>query len=267
MTARQIGMAGDPWKSTLPTTIILLLATLFLWIVGAHVYLTPSQKRAISNIHLLVNVALIVSAIVTIILFVRGRRMSKSVFPTESEKVESDLTAADQPNPGDRWLALVRSDAEIREAAELFYPYGMKWVSELGRRFIALGEDRRYLPSLVKELRDKADREEAEREESAREQATQAEAEVSVAGTGQEAAEPEPEPEPADWWVTTFRMTAQGELVTPDALAVLKRAAAMGYALAADDDRTIIARKENAASYMHSLGEIGHFGRLLGRPR
>src|SRR4051812_46733609 len=55
-----------------------------------------------------------------------------------------------------RWEALVRFDDEIREAAAKLIPYGAAWVDKMGEAFLALDEDRKYLPNIVASLTEEA---------------------------------------------------------------------------------------------------------------
>lgn len=131
--------------------------------------------------------------------------------------------------PAERWLGLLKSDPEIRSAAEHLSAHGMQWVTALGREFLSGGEDRSQLRSIVSRLQKEAE-EEKSREEDER-------------------------------WAAAFSPTAEGERCTPEALAVLKRASVAGYTLTVDSDRTIIVSDANATSYLHSISEIMQFSR------
>jgi hypothetical protein len=94
-----------------------------------------------------------------------------------------------------RWEALVRFDTEIREAAEKLLPFGAVWVEELGKAFLALNEDRKYLPNIVEQLIKEAEYQ-------------------SAIKNRQRAIE----------WLETFSTTADGEATNEEALGVLVQA-------------------------------------------
>jgi hypothetical protein len=58
-----------------------------------------------------------------------------------------------------RWEALVRHDEEVREATTELMPCRPVWVDKLGGAFLALNEDRKYLPNIVAQLKEEAERE------------------------------------------------------------------------------------------------------------
>jgi hypothetical protein len=57
---------------------------------------------------------------------------------------------------GERWDALVRYDDDVVKAAEILKPFGDQWVRALGRAFLALNEDKSYLPNIVHRLSQEA---------------------------------------------------------------------------------------------------------------
>ena len=126
-----------------------------------------------------------------------------------------------------RWEALVRYDDEIREAATKLMPFGSTWVDKLGEAFLALNEDRKYLPNIVARLTEEAER-------------------AVVAH-----------------WLATFARTADGETTSEEALAVLADLQAMGYRLARADDGTIEASRSSATSYLRSNADILRLGKIL----
>ena len=52
---------------------------------------------------------------------------------------------------------MVRYDDEIRAAAERLFPFGGVWVDKLGEAFFALNEDRKCLPNIVEQLTKEAE--------------------------------------------------------------------------------------------------------------
>jgi hypothetical protein len=98
-----------------------------------------------------------------------------------------------------RWEALLRFDAEIREAAERLLPFGAFWVGELGKAFFALNEDRQYLPNIVEQLIKDAEHQ-------------------AAIESGHRAVE----------WLETFSTTADGEAISKEALDVLLQAEMKG---------------------------------------
>src|SRR5262249_47258610 len=120
-------------------------------------------------------------------------------------------------------------DSDVRLAAEQLYPYGMKWVSALGREFFAASEDRQQLEEIVNRLQREAE------EEKHQEEAMQ-----------------------SAWSIKT---TAEGEPCTPMALSILRKAEAAGYTVTIEGDGTIVVSNEEAKSYLQSNSDIILFGK------
>jgi len=126
-----------------------------------------------------------------------------------------------------RWEALVRYDDEIREAATKLMPFGSIWVDKLGEAFLALNEDRKYLPNIVVRLTEEA------------EQAVVAQ------------------------WRATFSRTADGETTSEEALTVLAELQAKGYDLTRAEDGTIAASRDSGTSFLRSNADILRLGKIL----
>jgi hypothetical protein len=133
-----------------------------------------------------------------------------------------------------RWEALVLFDDEIREAATKLIPFGPAWVEKLGEAFLALNEDRKYLPNIVARLTEEAERVAKETEHAA-----------------------------ALAWVATFTTTADGNETSEEALAILIEALANGYQLAKDSDGAICATRSSATSFLRSNADIVRFGKFF----
>jgi hypothetical protein len=138
-----------------------------------------------------------------------------------------------------RWEALVRFDDEIREAAAKLIPFGPLWVARLGEAFLALHEDRRYLPNIVARLTEEA----------------------AVAALEAERAE-------AIQWLETFS-TIRGERTSKEALAVLIELRARGYLLEKDQSGSIAATiAGRGTSFVFSNEDILRLGSIaLRNPR
>lgn len=191
-----------------------------------------SERQGLQNFETFFDLLTLAGALIG--LFLGGRWLWKKISDYRSHKEtqrREQIVAVSRNALGERWLALVRFDAEIREAAEQLYPYGSFWVNELGRAFMALEEDRRYLPAIVDRLRQEAKFQSATAEE--------------------------------ERWLDRFRTTADGQLCSEEALAILRNAEALGYALHVDE-HTITATKSGASvSYLRSNADIIRFGKYL----
>jgi hypothetical protein len=151
--------------------------------------------------------------------------------PHNTEPLEDNVTA--------RWEALVRYDDEIRAAAERLRPFGEAWVSELGKAFFTLNEERKYLPNIVSRLMAEA---EAAHEEEQRKLDLEQEERL----------------------VRAFRVTADGKLCSKESLDILRKALALGYKLEIQRDKAIaVTRPGNVSiSYLLSNCDIQEFGRF-----
>jgi hypothetical protein len=126
-----------------------------------------------------------------------------------------------------RWEALVRYDAEIREAALKLLPFGSVWVDRFGEAFFVLNEDRKYLPNIVTELMKEA------------------------------------EHLKFNEWLQTFLKTQDGKETSTEALAILVEVQAAGYRLAKEDDGTIKASREGrGTSSLRSSADILRFSQF-----
>jgi hypothetical protein len=142
----------------------------------------------------------------------------------------SDVNQAQKPeNPValDRWRALAKYDPEIRAAAEALQPFGSVWVERLGRDFLALNEDKSYLPNIVQTLKEEAERYDRE------------------------------------GWSAQFRYTADGELCSEESLSVLRKARVSGYALSTQSDGAFILQNNTTTRYLRTNGQILRFGQIL----
>lgn len=128
-----------------------------------------------------------------------------------------------------KWQALIAYDSEIRVAAEALFPYGDEWVERLGDAYFALEQDRSYLPSIVARLK-----EEAEKVQDSR-------------------------------FMERFRLTADGEICTVEALDILREAVRQGFQLDVDRSRTFLVTKSSSCSYLRSIADICRFGEILRR--
>jgi len=132
----------------------------------------------------------------------------------------------------DRWEALVRFDDEVREAAEKLRPFGLAFVDELGEAFMALREDRKYLPNIVRGLAEKARQIEAERLRAESERA-----------------------------ISALRETQRGEDIVPETLDILLRAVTEhGYVILVQEDKTFVLSKGTSKEYLRSNADIRRFG-------
>jgi hypothetical protein len=126
----------------------------------------------------------------------------------------------------------VRFDDELRSAAEKLRPFGQKWIDDLGRSFFSLNEDRAYLPKILDRLISEARAESKQQDE--------------------------------EEWARRFRNTADGEIIMPESLAVLRRAEASGYTVETDSrNNTIMVGKGTSRSFLRSNYEIQRFGDYL----
>jgi hypothetical protein len=137
-----------------------------------------------------------------------------------------------------RWEALVRFDPEIRAAAEKLLPYGMEWVEELGRAFFVLHEDRSYLPGIVDQLLQDAQRATLERGIADRLDAFRRKSEM-------------------------FSRTAIGEATSKRSLAILFAAEAAGYGLGRTSKGAFSASIGESTTFMYSNSDIERFGVIL----
>lgn len=128
-----------------------------------------------------------------------------------------------------KWQALIAYDSEIRAAAEALSPYGDEWVERLGDAYFALEQDRSYLPSIVTRLK----------EEAAKAQDSRS--------------------------MERFRLTADGEICTEEALDVLREAVRQGFHLDVDRSQTFLVTKSSSCSYLRSIADIRRFGQILRR--
>lgn len=244
-------MTRDDWKQTLVLTLVLGLVTLAIWVIRFEVQLTPSQARALASMHVFVGITALVGAAFTIGSLIASRRESREAPQVRdkadpSERVEPEPSVPVQIDlpPAERWLTLIASDAQVRSAAEQLSTYGIKWVAALGHEFMDAAEDRTRLPAIVKRLRSEAEREDEEREARA-----------------QEAQEREAREKEEQRWAAAFGVTAEGERVTPEAMAILKLAKVAGYDLSVDKDGAIIAHAGATTSYLHSISDIMLFSK------
>ena len=128
-----------------------------------------------------------------------------------------------------RWEALVKFDDEIREAASKLIPFGAEWVDQLGEAFIALNEDRKYLPNIVARLTEEAKR--------------------TVFLN----------------WLAPFSETADGERTSEEALAVLVDAQGKGFDLSKNGDGAIVIKRNTSTSFLRSNADILRFRKMLDR--
>lgn len=128
-----------------------------------------------------------------------------------------------------KWQALIVYDPEIRAAAEVLSPYGDEWVERLGDAYFALEQDRSYLPSIVTRLKEDAIKVQDNR------------------------------------LMGRFRLTADGEICTDEALDVLREAVRQGFQLDVDRSRTFLITKDSSCSYLRSTADIRRFGQILRR--
>jgi hypothetical protein len=127
-------------------------------------------------------------------------------------------------NLTERWAALVEYDNDIRMAAEELRPFGESWVNEFGQAYVALNEDRRYIPNIVRRLKEKA---EQEKIDNLQEQ-----------------------------WEKRFRYTACGELCTSESLSLLREAERQGYILGVEKDGTFTLTKNGGTTLVRSNADI-----------
>jgi len=126
-----------------------------------------------------------------------------------------------------RWEALVRYDDEIRAAAERLFLFGVVgWIGWV-KRFFALSEDRKYLPNIVEQLTKEAEHD----------------AVVS--------------------WLSRVSQTADGEITSKKAQAVLLDAHMKGYAIDVESNKTITVTRGGLTKYLRSNAEILQFGQRL----
>lgn len=139
------------------------------------------------------------------------------------------LEGGSKSNPSSstsRWEALVRYDDEVRAAAEELKPFGPEWVTRLGDAFLALKEDRSYLPNIVERLRNEA------------------------------------ELEADNKWKRQFSRTASGEPFTQESLAILSEARGKGYSVGVESGGVITVSKDGT-SYLYSNSDVQRFGQIL----
>jgi hypothetical protein len=150
----------------------------------------------------------------------------KERFFAQSEKYQKPQNNEGQKtNVTDRWNALVKYDEEIRAAAEKLRPFGDFWVTELGKAYLALSEDRKYLPNIVSRLVEEAERDKAQN------------------------------------WMKPFRQTADGTLCTEKSLNILREAMAQGYVFGVDQNKAFTVTKDGSKSFLYSNSDIEGFGR------
>jgi hypothetical protein len=131
-------------------------------------------------------------------------------------------------NPlGDRWAAMIRYDNDVSKAAEFLRPFGEAWIDKLGRDYLALGEDKKYLAPITETLINEAKLEDAAH------------------------------------WAEKFAQTYDGERATDEAIVTLRRAERSGYTLAVKADGTIIAARGQALAHLYSNFDIMRFGKSL----
>jgi hypothetical protein len=136
----------------------------------------------------------------------------------------------EKPQTPDRWQALSRYDPEIRAAVEELRPFGVAWVDKLGRDFLALNEDKSYLPKIIEKLKEEA------------QQAPQFDRQE---------------------WYGQFRWTAHRELCSEESLRVLHNAKVSGYALSTQPDGTFVLKKGTSATSLRTNADILRFGKFL----
>jgi hypothetical protein len=149
--------------------------------------------------------------------------------PSIQQPLHRPSTPAPQTDPPgtlDRWIALLRYDDQIRAAAQQLRPFGERWIGELRQAFFALNEDKRYLPKILARLTDEA------------------------------------QAEKTNLWRNQFRTTHSGETCTEASLNILRDAISQGYTLSVTPERTFLAAKGPAVSYLRSNYDIERFGRL-----
>lgn len=284
-------MTRDDWKQTLVLTLVLGLVTLAIWVIRFEVQLTPSQARALASMHVFVGITALVGAAFTIGSLIASRRESREAPQVRdkadpSERVEPEPSVPVQIDlpPAERWLTLIASDAQVRSAAEQLSTYGIKWVAALGHEFMDAAEDRTRLPAIVKRLRSEAEREDEEREKHERQEQERLEQERQKQAREEQARKKQEREEKArearelearmrheqqrqkqlqeeQQWAAAFSVTAEGERVTPEALAILKLAKVAGYDLSVDTDGAIIAHAGATTSYLHSISDIMLFSK------
>jgi hypothetical protein len=161
------------------------------------------------------------------------RRLSSRIPIIRGEKDQRLRSDEGQKNDvSDRWNALVKYDDEIRAAAEKLRPFGDSWVSKLGQAYFALNEDRKYLPSIVSQLIEEAER--------------------------------KAELDKMQDWSNRFQHTANGEICTDESLRVLREAEAQGYTLGVETNRTFTVTKSGKGkSYLRSNSDIEQFAQTL----
>jgi hypothetical protein len=125
-----------------------------------------------------------------------------------------------------RWEALIKYDDEIRLAAEKLSPYGEIWVAKLGEAFLALDEDRKYLPNIVSRL--------------------SAEAEQSAINN----------------LLARFSKTWEGETTSEEALRVLVGLHAKGYLLDVERSGAFIVSTSASTTYLRSNSDILLFKKI-----
>jgi hypothetical protein len=226
----------DDWRRPLAFMSVFFVGRLAIEFLLRSSALDFPQKRSLQNLGYIVEIILAATAALAVLMFVRSlyrdalAKQAIAQAPSE-ENAASASNAGNRATLDERWLALLRFDTEVREAADQLNPYGVKWVSELGRAFFALDEEREFLPNIVSRLKQEADQERV-REEEYR-------------------------------WASIFSVTAEGETCTPEALAILKKAHSAGYEVSIDHDHTIVVSKGTGTSYLQSISDINALGKSL----
>jgi hypothetical protein len=227
----------DDWRRPLAFMSVFLVGRLAIEFLVRNSALSFPQQRSLQNLGYIVEIVLAATAALAVLLFVlslyRGALANHVAQAPSEENAPSAFNSDNRATWDERWLALLRFDPEVREAADQLNPYGDKWISELGHAFFALDEERKFLPSIVSRLKQEADQERV-REEDCR-------------------------------WASNFNVTAEGETCTPEALAILKKARSVGYDVSIDHDRTIVVSKGTGISYLQSISDINVLGKSLSK--
>jgi hypothetical protein len=217
------------------------------WLIGGIAIQIALQQRgadiySLLNLHFIVvtgfgSVTIILGAVLLgrwIWLKYQTRRHISPHVKAQNQAPRTTSLTASHPLGGttdaansERWNALVRFDDEIRSAAEKLQPFGDRWVSELGKAYFALNEDRRYLRNIVDRLIREIEEEERQR------------------------------------WADRFQSTHKNEHCTEASLEILREAEHQGYTLAVDENRTVIATRNSTQSYLRSNNDILFFGQHL----
>jgi hypothetical protein len=211
--------------SRLPRPLLNILKILGFWFFfGALVQLAQrgGYDRDLADLGSVVSIGFFCVLVVycTALLF----RWVRSLQAHRSTGDEKDKRPQ-QPQEISRWDALLRYDTDIRAASEKLKPYGDHWIDELRKAFVALSEDKSYLPSIVDRLSHEA---ETDRNEG---------------------------------WLAAFGTTQNGEQCSPESKGVLRQAREQGYLVEIEVDRTFVIRKGNSSSFMRSNYEIMRYGK------